>query len=229
MRRYKYKRIYTWNSQLAYLAGIIASDGYLSSNGRHINVTSTDLEILENVCSILELKVKIGIKKNGFGGYGNFVQFGDVALYDFLFIAGITPAKSKTIVKVDIPDVFFSDFLRGLFDGDGTVYGYWDPRWPNSLMYYTEFTSASINFLQWLQARNTALIGVSNGKIKTGIRALKLRYAKSDSQKLYKYMYYSNDIPALNRKRIKFKKFLEADPYIKHLPGRVAESVDAPD
>jgi len=211
MRRYKYRKNYKWNTDIAYVAGLVASDGCLSNNGRHLNITSNDTEILECVIRLLKLRVKISQKKNGFGGYGNYIQFGDVALYDFLINAGITPSKSKTILKVEVPDRFYSDFLRGLFDGDGTTYGYWDRRWRSSFMYYTELTSASRNFLEWVHLTNKRLIGVKGGKIKPGIRAMKLSYAKRDSQKLFNYMYYAVDLPALNRKRVKFVNFLETD------------------
>ena len=222
--REPYKKIYAWNSQIAYVAGVIASDGCLSNNGRHLNVTSTDMEMLENVRKILDLRVKIGTKRNGFGGFGNFIQFGDVSLYDFLLKAGITPAKSKTILKVDVPDLYYGDFLRGLFDGDGTVYGYWDPRWRSSFMYYVGFISASINFLHWISATNERLVKTSPGKISQMSRASVLRYAKSDSQKLFNLMYKNFNAPCLNRKRAKFVDFLKLDPYPdKALLARVAE------
>ncbi|MGH7241101.1 MAG: LAGLIDADG family homing endonuclease, partial [Candidatus Saccharimonadales bacterium] len=135
MRRYEYRKKYEWNPDIAYLSGLIASDGCLSNNGRHLNITSNDIEILEYVIDILDLKVKISTKKNGFGGLGSYIQFGDVALYDFFLNAGITPSKSKTILKVNVPREFYRDFLRGVFDGDGSVYGFWDRRWRSSLMY----------------------------------------------------------------------------------------------
>lgn len=213
MRRHPYKKTYTWDSQVAYIAGLVASDGCLSSSGRHINVTSKDVETLENVRKILNLKVKIGTKRNGFGGFGNFIQFGDVALYDFLFQAGITPAKSKTIIKVNVPDIFYGDFLRGVFDGDGTIYGFWDPRWRSSLMYYTGFVSASKNFLGWLRQSNTRLADTTQGQMKVGARAGILTYAKSDSQKLFNLMYSDLSSPCLSRKRTKFIDFLKLDPY----------------
>ncbi|HLA49505.1 MAG TPA: LAGLIDADG family homing endonuclease [Candidatus Saccharimonadales bacterium] len=222
--REPYKKIYAWNPLIAYVAGLIASDGCLSNDGRHLNLTSNDLEILNIVIQILDLKVKIGQKRNGYGGFGTQIQFGDVALYDFLLKAGITPAKSKTILRVDVPDIYYGDFLRGLFDGDGTVYGYWDPRWRSSLMYYVGFISASSNFLYWISAANERLAGTSSGKISQVSRASVLRYAKSDSQKLFNLMYKNFNSPCLNRKRTKFVDFLKLDPYPdKALVARVAE------
>ncbi len=223
MRRYSYKKNYAWTPEVAYITGIFASDGCLLNNGRHLNITSRDTEILELAIKTLGIRAKIGTKKNGFGGTGSYIQFSDVSLYDFLLKAGLTPAKSKTIAKVDVPDDLFGDFLRGLFDGDGTVYGYWDRRWRSSFMYYVEFTSASNTFLEWLQAKNKELIGIKGGKIKPGVRALKLSYSKCDSQILFSYMYYKNCPPSLSRKRKKFTEFLNIDPNYKVFIGRVAE------
>lgn len=229
MRRYSYKKPYEWNASLAYIAGLIAADGCLINDGRHINLTSTDIELLEEVKNILSINCNIAQKRNGFGGYGFYIQFSNVALYDFFLQAGITPAKSKTIQKVNVPDIFYGDFLRGLFDGDGCIYGFWDPRWRTSLMYYTEFASASTNFLGWLHTKNMQLAGVTRGRVKPKTRVSSLSYAKQDSKKLFKLMYYQPDLPALARKRIKFVDFIKADPYAGKELGEWRNPVDALD
>lgn len=213
MRRYTYKRKYSWNAPVAYVAGLIASDGCLYNDGRHINLTSLDIDQLEIARSILSLKGTIKTKPNGYGGVGFYIQFSNVAFYDFLYNSGIKPAKSKIIGQVLVPDKFYADFLRGYFDGDGCIYGFWDKRWRSSLMYYTEFTCASPSFLLWLQTQNTKLIGVSAGRIKPARRALSLSYAKEDSKRLFRFMYYSTDVPALRRKHTKFVDLLRSDPY----------------
>ena len=229
MSRYSYKRSYDWDCSLAYIAGVIASDGCLLKDGRHINITSVDIELLEQAKNILSLNCDIGKKKNGYGGYGYYIQFSNVALYDFLQRSGITPAKSKTILRVVLPDLYYADFLRGLFDGDGCIYGFWDKRWRSSLMYYTEFASASMGFLEWVHRKNNELAGVNGGRIKPGTRAASLSYAKADSQKLFGFMYYQQGLPTLSRKRMKFVDFIRSDPYAnKELLGRVAKLVDAP-
>ncbi len=156
------------------------------------------------------------------------MQFSNVAFYDFLSACGLTPAKSKTIGPLLIPDLYYPDFLRGYFDGDGTVYGYRDKRWRNSLVYYAGYTSASLPFMQWLQATNSRLALTTPGVIKPGIRALALTYAKADSKKLFQYMYYRDDLPLLTRKYQKFVAFLEADPYASKELARVLELVDRP-
>lgn len=66
--RYKQKRFYAWNNNVAYLAGLIASDGCLINDGRHVALTSKDLEIIVATQTILDKKhLKVGIKTGQFG------------------------------------------------------------------------------------------------------------------------------------------------------------------
>ncbi len=159
------------------------------------------------------MSVKFWLKTSMYGGEAYHLQFSNVALYDFFLGIGLTPAKSKTIGRLAIPDKYFTDFLRGYFDGDGSIWGYWDTRWKNSLMYYTSFASASLPFIQWLQEKNSKLLGVSSGHIKPGTRAMNLSYAKADSRILFEAMYSKPSAFFLDRKRSKFIDFLRTDPY----------------
>ncbi len=217
--RYSYKRRYEWSNDLAYLTGLVASDGCLYNDGRHINITSKDIEIISTFIYILGLNVKIGTKR---GSYNNTwaysLQFGDVALYDFFLNCGITPAKSLTMQALSIPRQYHADFLRGYFDGDGSISSFWDTRWKNSLMYYPTFTSASHTFLDWLKSRNKELINIRGGFIRVGESADSLTYAKADSYEIYRYMYYDENVPRLSRKYDKFINFFHTDPYAKILP-----------
>src|SRR5436305_454382 len=124
MRRYSPKKFYEWNNNLAYLVGLIASDGCLVNNGRHLNLTSKDIELINHTQLILNMNVKFWLKRSMYGGEAYHLQFSNVALYDFLLATGLTPAKSKTLGKLNISDLYYPDFLRGYFDGDGTVYGF---------------------------------------------------------------------------------------------------------
>ena len=214
-RRYKYRTIYTWTPELAYVAGLIAADGCLYNDGRHISLTSMDDDLLELVIHLLGLSCEVKRKSNGRGGLCGHIQFSDVALYDFFIAVGITPAKSKTILQVTVPDKLYASFLRGYFDGDGSVWGFWDQRWRSSLMYYTSYTSASRSFLVWLQTKNTELADVGPATIGICSGAFSLRYAKADSLKLFKFMYPADNatVPGLLRKYLKFVDFLASDPY----------------
>ncbi len=215
MRRYLYRNVYIWNAKLAYFAGLIASDGCLYNDGRHLVITSVDIEIIQNVQNIIVTRAKRKIQKGGTGLTAFRLQFGDVGLYDFLLNAGITPAKSKTIKLVNVPDLYYPDFLRGIFDGDGTTYGYMDPIWQNCHRYYVAFASGSYDFLVWLQLTNRRLGLSSLGGISKSKGVFRLLYSKADSRSLFRTMYYSNDTPRLTRKYTKLKAFISSDPYAK--------------
>jgi len=53
---------------LWYLVGLIASDGSLSKDGRHINITSKDGDFLHQLNRHFNLNLTVGTKKRG-GGY----------------------------------------------------------------------------------------------------------------------------------------------------------------
>ena len=200
-----------WSSDFAYAIGLITTDGNLSPDGRHINFTSKDLELIKFFKQCLGLDNKIGRKARGGQKEKkyNVIQFGDVNFYKFLLNIGLTPKKSKTLGVINIPDKYFFDFLRGHFDGDGTFYSYWDPRWRSSFMFYTEFISASIKHINWLRKKITAFLGIKGHVTHDGLKSTyQLKYAKKESLILLKKIYYSDEIKYLNRKYLKIKKAL---------------------
>lgn len=200
-----------WSPKLAYVVGLITTDGCLYSDGRHIDFTSKDIQLIATFKKCLKLKNKIGLKSNGYSNKPYYhVQFGDVILYRWLLIIGLTPHKNKTIGKLKIPDKYFFDFLRGCFDGDGSCYSYWDPRWASSFMFYINFNSGSLSFLEWIRTKLKKSLKI-NGHIKFGAGAWRLNYAKAESKKIISKIYYRKDVPCLKRKYEKLKKILRVD------------------
>ena len=113
-----------WSPEFAYSIGLLTTDGCLSPNGRHFTFVSKDMEQIKNFAFCLGLKNKIGRSKSGLGKYCWKIQFGDISFYGFLLSIGLTPRKSKPLGEINIPNIYFFDFLRGHFDGDGTFYSY---------------------------------------------------------------------------------------------------------
>ncbi len=216
---------YYWSRKLAYAVGLIATDGNLSIDGRHIELTSKDVEQLKNFCNCLNKQVKIGQKISGYTGtYHSHVQIGDITLYKFLLKIGLTPKKSKTIGELKIPNRYFVDFLRGCLDGDGCTYSYWDPRWRSSFMLYTTFTSASSSHVLWLQGKIEELYGII-GKVSFDNRSnYNLRFAKTASTTLLGKIYYKKNLICLTRKRLK----VEASLGIINNDAAVLEQADRP-
>ena len=198
------KKIYKdlkWTSKLAYVVGLITTDGNLSSDGRHIELTSKDYQLLKTFKNCLNLKVKISTKASGYTNklYPR-IQFSDVRFYRWLLKIGLMPNKTKNIKNIEVPDRFFFDFLRGHLDGDGSIRIFMDAVFPNSQRLYIQFNSASKSHLVWISETTKRLLNV-HGFIGWGTRIWILTYARKESLVLLPQIYHHANIPCLIRKR----------------------------
>lgn len=199
---------FNWSEDLAYVVGLITTDGCLVNDGRHLSFTSKDIELVNIIAKVLSLTNKIGEKRGSYNKNLKYyqIQFGNVAFYRFLTSVGLTPNKTKTIGKLNVPREYFADFLRGHLDGDGCTYSYYDIRWKNSFMLYTSFLSASVEHLKWLKSEIekecTAIGRISYA----GKSTFQLRYAKFDSLKIYSSIYHRKNVLCLKRKMVKFSQ-----------------------
>lgn len=199
-----------WSPKLSYAIGLLVTDGSLSKDGRHIDFTSKDMEQLKNFMGCLGIKNKIGQKTSGFSNKKyTHIQFGDINFYKFLLKIGLMPKKSKIIGKILIPRKYFFDFLRGHFDGDGSFYSYFDPRWRSSFMFYTVFISASKDHVRWIQESIYKFLKIKGHFTKSvNSSVYQLKYAKAESLKLLPKLYHNSKIVCLSRKRLKINKAL---------------------
>lgn len=207
--RYALKRKYEWSPSIAYSVGLMTSDGCLQSDGRHLDLTSIDIEQLTNFSLAIGRNLPITPKQNKSKTKAYRIQFSDVSYYDFLLDVGLTTRKSQTITRLNIPDLHYTHFLRGLFDGDGTTYAYHDLRWKNSYLYYIGFTSASRAFLEYISNTNSTLIGTGGKSIRKSGNAYILGYGKKDAYKIYVAFYKDAGGIFLSRKKTKLEAFVK--------------------
>lgn len=212
---------FTWTPELAYIVGLLATDGNLSSDGRHIIMRSSDYDLIETFKRCLDLKNKISITHNdGYAKKPSFrIQFGNVQFYNWLLSIGLTPAKTYTIGALKIPYDYFRDFLRGHLDGDGTIFTYRDTyntykgkRYVNTRL-YTKFISVSENHIRWLHSmiqKNSPVRGVIDQRkpAEGRVSMWGVRFSKYESLKLFHWLYYKEGLPALQRKRELAEKLL---------------------
>ena len=198
-----------WSANFAYAIGLLVSDGNLSPDGRHITFVSKDNEQINNFLIALDISVPISYSQSGYtDSKSPRVQFGDVLFYDFLLSIGLMPNKSKVIGEVSIPQKYFWHFLRGMFDGDGSIHSYLDPRWKSSFMFYTIFSSASKDYIIWLRKEIYKLSGVLGHVTGKNQKVYQLKYAKADSLIILRAMYPNRRTLSLSRKRLKIKEIL---------------------
>jgi hypothetical protein len=199
-----------WDDRLAYAIGLLATDGNLSPDGRHIGFTTKDLELAALYKKCLEIDNVIGRKARGNSAEKKYfvVQFGDVLFYRFLESIGLTSRKSKTIGSLFLPRHLFYDFLRGCIDGDGNIHAFMHPESRHPQL-RVRIYSASKPFLEWI-LRTTKEDGV-NGYIINGKGAFVLSYAIGASLQLFDRIYHRNfGGLALSRKYLVAKKFMRA-------------------
>ncbi len=196
---------------LWYVVGFIATDGNLSPDMRHINITSKDRAHLFAIRKALGLSNTIGRKCNGSSKKKLYsvLQFGDVNFFKFLVEIGLTPKKSLTLGPLKIQDKYFIHFLRGVIDGDGHLISWIHPS-NRHKQWALGITSASPKFSYWLKNEIEVRLGV-RGKIYSAFRTpqvnpiYKIKFGKLAMKviisQIYKPAYLS-----LNRK---FRKSLE--------------------
>lgn len=202
-------------ADLWYTIGLITTDGNLSNDGRHINITSKDLTLLYQVKKALLLKNKVGLKARGkekIKKYG-FLQFGDVVFYRYLLTIGLTPRKSLTLQKVDVPQIFFLDFLRGIIDGDGNIHRWIHPQNGGEQWEMRIFT-ASPQFALWLYKNIAEKFRVKGIIAKSHSRPLAntvyvLKFGKMAAKAILGKCYYENSL-ALERKRLLAQQCLKS-------------------
>jgi hypothetical protein len=166
-----------------------------------------------------------------------------VLFYRWLQSIGLTPAKSLTLGGIDVPDAVFTDLVRGLVDGDGSLKSYIHHpagnvrRYPNYRYerLTVSFHSARPAHLTWLRKRLGGLLSIDGAILKAKLRAVstdpmyELRCGKHASLTLLHRMYADPDAPRLERKWRIWEAYL-ARPRINSLQKRRSdETVDIAD
>ena len=185
-------------ANLWYIVGFIATDGNLSKDERHINITSKDRCILISIRKALGItQKKIGRKSrsNETAKKYSVLQFSDVNFYGFLESIGLTRRKSLTLSPLKIPQEYFIDFLRGVIDGDGNIQKTIHTSNRN-IQWTLRIVSGSPYFLPWISdniERIFKLTGKSYVREGEGINPLYiLKYGKFAGKIILRCCYYKD-------------------------------------
>lgn len=211
---------------MAYVLGFWFADGYMRVDKSYrIAFFSCDIDILEQIKKALKSSHPIKLHSDGCWQ----IILHSKKMYTDLTYLGGTQRKSKTIKFPYMPGRFLRDFVRGYFDGDGSVFFVKYVRTKDKKLtkeLRTNFTSGSRSFLQSLMAILNQEIGLSIKKLGVfnGGGSLKLGYGMRDSDTLLRYMYYNGFPIGLERKASFVFKIPEYQKHflIKNLNGSIS-------
>jgi len=196
-----------WSDRMAYVLGLILTDGNIGTDDNRISITMKDAEHLEKVKK--KLKSNHPIKYRKFHGIYQF-GFAREKMSDRLNELGIIKNKSLIVGFPKVPDKFLSHFIRGVFDGDGTVFFERSRKSPLRV----SFTSGSKKFITALEDILHTQAGVSKRtiyKLHRKNTSYYIRYCHKDSLKFFDYIYAGADESMLLER--KHQKFLEGMKY----------------
>lgn len=212
----------TWTPDMAYVLGYFAADGCMYRNKRgscYIGFSSADSDLVEMVKKLMNTTNCIEEyqphKKHHKRRYT--IQIGSNNLYQRLLKIGFTPRKSLTIKFPDVPDRLMGHFVRGYFDGDGCVQFLKYHRQKKRFEYVltVRFTCGHREFLSTLRKRLSTVINLGQGSLHVhGFPAHVLAYSTKDARQLYNFMYPTDTVPHLQRKKDIFQKAFKHGPVV---------------
>lgn len=111
-----------WSHEMAWVLGMIITDGNLHKDRAQVSITQKDIRVLEKISEYTSSAHKIRETNGSFR-----LTISSQVLKDDLTKLGLTPRKSLTVKFPNIPEEYLTSFIRGVFDGDGSVIrtGYW--------------------------------------------------------------------------------------------------------
>lgn len=202
---------------MAYLLGYITADGCIAvqkerKNPYTLNITSKDKGHLYKLRKLLGSNHKVSKKNARRKNLAYQIQIRNNPITSALMKLGIMPRKTYNLKPLMVPKKYFADFVRGFFDGDGSVYIYNVNGTPQIK---SSFVCASLEFLENFNKRlcyhmNIPLKNVhikQPGKGKTMIQ-YSINFYIDDREKLARFMYNNVSPNAyLQRKQTIFEKW----------------------
>lgn len=191
----------------AYWLGALYADGNVSQKGSksgQIFLTSTDKEWIEQFLKDVNSSNKARPEiHNRFKSTVWKAQITSSQMYNDLLNLGCIPVKSHVIRIPDLDKNLLHHFIRGYFDGDGTVGVYKNLKTHSWTILKSGFCSGSQKFLEDL----LQILPTKNKNI-TYNGVYVVQFSLRDSIDLYNYI-YQNSTVHLIRKKDKFDTYLK--------------------
>lgn len=189
------------NNRMAYIMGFLAADGNVSKNGNRIQsqLSLKDKEHLEMIqseiggCEVYEYESN-GYKSCGWHCCSSQIKK-DLAIY------GIIPHKTGTLSIPKVLDKqYWKDFIRGYFDGDGTIC-------KDGTGFRVTITSANKEILEDINSYFEEN-GIKPSNLYKDHNNICIRFRSQASIDIYNLLYYNNCL-CLKRKKEKYIELMK--------------------
>jgi len=202
----------TWSNDMSYILGLWFADGYISRGGSRKTCYTFGISLHDNDSYLLwEILKKMQsdyiLHESNTGGTCQNIHIYSKIIYDDIISLGGCERKSLTLTfPKNIPDDLLPDFIRGYFDGDGSVsyHSYWNA-------YRTTFTCGSEVFLKDLHSKLKIIDPNIQGQI---------AFHKNDFNGVYNLTFYKHDT-------LRFAKIIYKDPNDLYLVRKYDKFVNA--
>lgn len=188
-----------WTPEMAYIFGLFCSDGHVSSKKDYctIHLHSKDKYILEKINEIVGSNYPIVDAKQG----SLFRVYNKILCADLINL-GCTPRKSLNLRFPNVPSKYLSQFVRGFFDGDGSIHF----NKPNTIK--VSFVGTK-EFLKTMQFRISKVLKIRANPI-TKVKSIwRIVYYGDSARKLCKWMYNNPKGLYLSRKKERYINHIE--------------------
>lgn len=201
----------TLTPDLAYLLGIMFSDGNLHKGS--VQITSTDKDLIDWIVKTIQYKNTVfelkpeqlkGTFESKITAY--HISFRQKEVYSILLAYGLIENKSLTVKFPSLPNEFMPHFIRGVFDGDGYV-SLFPRKTSNGFDYKSGICGSSPEFMLPLAEHLNKVLSI-NKKCKPNKKGCYYYSltSKKDCIKFANYMYGNENHFGINRKKKKFEK-----------------------
>lgn len=217
-----------WSKNMSYILGLICADGNLyNDNYRNkgkvsISLATEDRQLLEDIA--LGMETDIGVVKDRSTCKQSELTVYNMEIYNDLIQLGLSERKSLTLKWLsNVPEEYQKDFLRGYFDGDGSLT--FQQQSKNSKKVVIQFLGTD-DFLKGISKTIENHLGIKykdSERTQTKIKCL--RYRTKQARDILEWMYegsheslymirkrdryydYKNTVQRLSRKGVELSEF----------------------
>lgn len=188
-----------WSPKVAYIFGFFCSDGNVASSGTYcsLHIHKKDIEIIKVIKKTMKSSHPIEIR----GQYLHFRIY-NKRIAQRLIELGYIPRKSLVLKFPEVPKKYLKHFVRGYFDGDGSIHF----NKPNIIKINLLGTQ---EFNRTLQKKLFLLLKLKKHKIKKYHSISVFEYYGDDARKFCSWIYSEKGNLFLKRKYERFTKHLQ--------------------